>query len=124
MFPLGFMLFVLLEMQQWRNHETSENICIGIKQAKFFVDMNIQSQQSISLINCHSQFRSTSAFTTFYDAGLVTLAHILSTSPLFVSFAIFRTGSKVKKGKCFGKSSVILKSFLNWRNLHFLYILK
>ena len=52
MFPLGFMLFVLLEVLQWRNHETSENIGIGIKQAKLFVDINIQSQQSIGLINC------------------------------------------------------------------------
>ena len=45
----------------------------------------------------HSQFRSMSAFATFLDADLVTLAHILSMSPLFVSFAIFSTASEVKK---------------------------
>ena len=38
-----------------------------------------------------------SAFATFFDADLVTLAHILSMPPLFVSFAIFSTASEVKK---------------------------
>ena len=40
---------------------------------------------------------------------LVTLAHIISTSPLFVSFAIFRMASKVKKKVCFGKKFCTFK---------------
>ena len=52
----------------------------------------------------YSQFRLTSASATFFEACLVTLAHILSTSPLFVSFAIFRAVSKVKEKVCFGKT--------------------
>ena len=51
-------------------------------------------------------------FVTFFDAGFATLAHILSTSPLFVSFAIFRTGSEVKKRMFLVIISAILKSFL------------
>ena len=41
MFPLGFMLFILLQVLQWINHETSENISdmfvlsnIGIKSVR------------------------------------------------------------------------------------------
>ena len=78
----------------------------------------------VTLLNMVKTFAIFLVPKPLYDAGLVTLAHILSTSPLFVSFTIFRTVSKVKKRECFGKSSAILKSFLNWRNLHFLYILK
>ena len=41
MFSLGVMVFVLLEqVLQWRNQETSENIGIGIKQVKLFMDIN------------------------------------------------------------------------------------
>ena len=84
----------------------------------------MQSKQSIGLINCSLSIQINLSLRHLFDAGLVTLVHILSTSPLFVSFAIFRTVSKVKKKGYFSKSSAILKSFLNWRNLHFLYILK
>ena len=58
------------------------------------MDINIQSKQSIINSIVHSQFRLASAFATFFDACLVTFVHILSTSPLFVSFAIFRMVSK------------------------------
>ena len=122
MFPLGFVLFVLLEVLQWRNHEISENIGVGIKLSKVFVDKNIT--QSIGLINCSLSIQINFSVRHLFDAGLVTFAHILSTSPLFASFAILSMVSKVKKKGCFGKNSAILKSFLNWRNLHFLYILK
>ena len=44
---------------------------------------------------------------------LATFVHILSTSPLLLSFAIFRTVSKLKKRGCFGKKFWNLKSFLN-----------
>ena len=41
MFSLGVMVFVLLEqVLQWRNQEISENIGIGIKQGKLFMDIN------------------------------------------------------------------------------------
>ena len=40
---------------------------------------------------------------TFFGACFVTFAHITSTSPLFVSFAIFRAVSKVKEKGCFDK---------------------
>ena len=44
---------------------------------------------------------------------LVTLARILSTFPLFVSFAIFRTVSKIKKKGCLVRISALSKFFLN-----------
>ena len=42
-----------------------------IGQAKLFVDINIQSKQSIINSIVHSQFRLTSAFATFFHACLV-----------------------------------------------------
>ena len=55
---------------------------------------------------------------------VVTLAGILSTSLLFVSFAISRTVSKVKKKGCSGKKFyTLLKFFLN-KNFTFLKYLK
>ena len=53
---------------------------------------------------------------------LVTFVHILSTSLLFVFFAIFRTVFKLKKKVCFSKKFCNLKSFLN--RFRFLIYLK
>ena len=61
-----------------------------------------------------SQFTSTSVFPTFFDACLVTLAHILSMSPLFVSFTNFRTVSKVTEKRCFGKKFCKFKILFEW----------
>ena len=82
-----------------RNRKTSENISIGIKQTKLFMDINIQSGQSI--INCSQLIQV--RFRLPFLMCLVTFAHILLTSLLFVSCTIFRTVSKVKKKECFGK---------------------
>ena len=79
-----------------------------------FVDINIQSKQSIIIPIVRSQFRLTSALATFFDACLVTLAHVLSTSLQFVSFAIFRTVSKVRGKGCFGKKFCTFKIRSEW----------
>ena len=67
-------------------------------------------------------------FANVFYAGLVTLPHIRSLLfplPLFVSFTIFRMPSEVnKKNMLFVRNFAILKSFLNRRDFHFLYILK
>ena len=84
-------------------------------QAKSFVDINIQSKQSIINSIVHSQFRLTSAFATIFDACLVTLEHILLTFLQFVSFVIFRTVPKVKEKDILVRSSANLKFFLNGR---------
>ena len=78
------------------------------------MDINIQSKQSIINSIVHSQFRLASAFATFFDACLVTFAHIISMSPLFVSFAIFRTVSKIKEKGCFRKKICKFKILFEW----------
>ena len=78
------------------------------------MDLNIQSKQSIINSIVHSQFRLASAFATIFDACLVTFAHILATYPLFVSFAIFRTVSKVKEKGCFSKTFCKFKILFEW----------
>ena len=83
-----------------RNHETNENIGIGIKQAKSFTDTNIQSKQSI--INCSKLIQINFSFSDLARCVLVTLGRILLTSALFLSFVVFRTVSKVRKKGCFG----------------------
>ena len=92
MFPLGFVLFVLLEVLQWRNHEISENIGVGIKLSKVLVDKNIQSTQPIGLINCSLSIQINFSVRHLFDAGLVTFAHILSTCPLFCFLHHFKYG--------------------------------
>ena len=86
------------------------------------MDINTQSKQSIIISIVHSQFRLTSAFATFFDACLVTLAHIPSMSPLIASFAIFRTVSKVKEKGCFGKKFCKFEILLNGRFTVFIYL--
>ena len=66
--------------------------------------------------------RLASAFATFFYACLVTFAHVLSTSPLFVSFTIFRTASKVKGKNVLIRSSKNLRSFLNGRFIFLIYL--
>ena len=83
-----------------------------IGQTKLFVDINIQSKQSIIH---HSQLIQISfSFRHLFWRILVTFAHMISTSPLFVSFAIFRTVSKVKEKECFGKKFCKFKILLEW----------
>ena len=86
------------------------------------MDINTQSKQSIINLIVHSQFRLIPAFSTFFDAYLVTFAHILSMSPLFVSFAIFKTVSKVKEKRCFGKRFCKFKILFEWE-IYIFYIL-
>ena len=76
--------------------------------------INIESKQSIINSVVDSQLRLASAFANIFDARLVTFAHILSTSPLFVSFAILRTVSKVKEKGYFGKKFRKFKILLEW----------
>ena len=78
------------------------------------MDINIQSKQSIINSIADSQFRLTSAFVTFFDTCLVTFAHILFSFPKFVSFAVFRTVSKVKEKGCFGKTFCKFKTIFEW----------
>ena len=49
--------------------------------------------------------------TSAFDVCLVTLAHILSTSPFLVFFVVFRSISKVKKKGCMVRSSVLFHFF-------------
>ena len=89
------------------------------------MDKNIQLKQSIINSIVHSKFRLASAFAIFFNACLVTFAHILSASLLFVSFTIFRTVSKVKEKWCFSKKFCKFKILFEWEIcLHFFYTLK
>ena len=67
-------------------------------------------------------FRLTSTFATFFDACLPTLAHLLSTSPLFPS-PFLEQSLKWRKEYALVRSSAFLKSFLNW-SFTFLICLK
>ena len=60
---------------------------------------------------------------TIFLMCLVTFAQKLLTSLLFVSFAIFRTVSQVKKKDVLVRSSAILKSFLNRRLTFLIYLI-
>ena len=79
------------------------------------MDINVQSKQYIINSIVHSQLRLIWAFATIFDAILITFAYILSTFPQFVSFAIFKTVSKVKEKDVLARSSANLKTFLNKR---------
>ena len=86
------------------------------------MDINIQQKKFIIYSIVHSQFRLISAFVFIFSEGLVTFVYVLPKFSQFVSFAIFKTVSKVKENDLLVRSSANLKSFLNGRFTSFIYL--